>query len=165
MYNKNADYKNKEIRMLEIFSGYKLEGLSIASIGMCQSLESIDALVAYFLSKSEYPSISNVLDFFTYRQLEETKLCKILTSWYVNSTSIKIGFYATEKNCLIGLIFFCQLLQGYSKKTRIHTTSTDVVDFLLEYWPSDQISVIKESRVLNKDIAKRTRRRGLDILR
>lgn len=50
--------------MLQIISGYKLEGLSIASIGMCQSLESIDVLVSDFVSRSDYPVISNVLDFF-----------------------------------------------------------------------------------------------------
>ena len=52
--------------MLQIISGYKLEGVSIASIGMCQSLESIDTLVSDFISRSDYPVISNVLDFFTY---------------------------------------------------------------------------------------------------
>ena len=62
--------------MLQIISGYKLEGVSIASIGMCQSLESIDTLVSDFISRSDYPVISNVLDFFTYWQLEETKLCQ-----------------------------------------------------------------------------------------
>ena len=151
--------------MLQIISGYKLEGLSIASIGMCQSLEAIDALVSDFISRSDYPVISNVLDFFTYWQLEETKLCQLLKHWQVSSTLIKIAFSVIEKDLLSGLFLFCRLLEGYSKKARIHTTSIEVVDFLLEYWLSNQITVIKESRILNKDLAQRIRNRGLDILR
>ena len=151
--------------MLQIISGYKLEGLSIASIGMCQSLESIDVLVSDFVSRSDYPVISNVLDFFTYWQLEETKLCQLLKHWQVSSTSIKIAFSAIERDSLSGLFLFYQLLEGCIKEARIHTTSIEVVDFLLEYWPSNQITVIKESRILNKDLAQRFRNRGLDILR
>lgn len=151
--------------MLQIISGYKLEGLSIASIGMCQSLESIDALVSDFIGRSDYPVISNVLDFFTYWQLEETKLCQLLKHWQVNSTLIKIAFWVIEKDLLSGLFLFYRLLERYSKEARIHTTSIEVVDFLLEYWPSNQITVIKESRVLNKDLAQRIRKQGLDILR
>ena len=151
--------------MLQIISGYKLEGLSIASIGMCQSLESIDALVSDFISRSDYPVVSNVLDFFTYWQLEETKLCQLLKRWRLSSTSTKIAFWVIERDSLSGLFLFYQLLEGYSKEARIHTTSIEVVDFLLEYWPSNRITVIKESRVLNKDLAQRIRNRGLDILR
>lgn len=151
--------------MLQIISGYKLEGLSIASIGMCQSLEAIDALVSDFISRSDYPVVSNVLDFFTYWQLEETKLCQVLKHWQVSSTSIKIAFSAIERDSLSGLFLFYRLLEGYSKKARIHTTSVEVFDFLLEYWPSNQITVIKESMVLNKDLAQRIRKRGLDILK
>ena len=151
--------------MLQIISGYKLEGLSIASIGMCQSLESIDTLVSDFISRTNYPVISNVLDFFTYWQLEETKLCQLLKHRQVSSTSIKIAFWVIEKDLLSGLFLFCQLLEEYSKKARIYTTSIDVFDFLLEYWPNNQITAIKESRVLNKDLAQRIRKRGLDILR
>ena len=151
--------------MLQIISGYKLEGLSIASIGMCQSLESIDTLVSDFISRSDYPVISNVLDFFTYWQLEETKLCQILKHWQVSSTSIKIAFWVIKKDLLSGPFLFYQLLEGYSKEARIYTTSIELVDFLLEYWPSNQITLIKESRILNKDLAQRIRNRGLDILR
>jgi len=151
--------------MLQIISGYKLEGLSIASIGMCRSLESIDALVSDFISRSNYPVISNVLDFFTYWQLEETKLCQLLKHWQVSSTLIKLTFWVIEKDLLSGLFLFYRLLEGYSKEAKIHTTSIEVFDFLLEYWPSNQITVIKESRVLNKDLAQRIRNRGLDILR
>lgn len=151
--------------MLQIISGYKLEGLSIASIGMCQSLESIDALVSDFISRSDYPVVSNVLDFFTYWQLEETKLCQLLKRWRLSSTSTKIAFWVIERDSLSGLFLFYQLLEGYSKKARIHTTSIEVVDFLLEYWTSNQITVIKESRILNKDLAQRIRNRGLDILK
>jgi hypothetical protein len=151
--------------MLQIISGYKLEGLSIASIGMCQSLEAIDALVSDFISRSDYPVVSNVLDFFTYWQLEETKLCQILKHWRLSSTSIKIAFWVIKKDLLSGLFLFYQLLEGYSKEARIHTTSIELVDFLLEYWPSNQITLIKESRVLNKDLAQRIRNQGLDILR
>jgi hypothetical protein len=151
--------------MLQIISGYKLEGLSVASIGMCQSLKSIDALVSDFISRSDYPVVSNVLDFFTYWQLEETKLCQLLRHWQLSSTSIKIAFWVIKKDSLSGLFLFYQLLEGYSKEARIHTTSIEVVDFLLEYWPSNQITVIKESRVLNKDLAQRIRNQGLDILR
>jgi hypothetical protein len=151
--------------MLQIISGYKLEGLSIASIGMCQSLESIDALVSDFISRSNYPVISNVLDFFTYWQLEETKLCQLLKHWQLSSTSIKIAFWVIEKDLLSGLFLFYRLLEGYSKEARIYTTSIEVFDFLLEYWPSNQITLIKESRILNKDLAQRIRKRGLDILR
>lgn len=151
--------------MLQIISGYKLEGLSIASIGMCQSLEAIDALVSDFISRSDYPVISNVLDFFTYWQLEETKLCQLLKHWQVNSTLIKIAFWVIEKDLLSGLFLFYRLLERYSKEARIHTTSIEVFDFLLEYWPSNQITVIKESRILNKNLAQRLRNRGLDILR
>lgn len=151
--------------MLQIISGYKLEGLSIASIGMCQSLESIDTLVSDFISRSDYPVISNVLDFFTYWQLEETKLCQLLKHWQVSSTSIKIAFWVIKKDLLSGLSLFYQLLEGYSKEARIYTTSIELVDFLLEYWPSNQITLIKESRILNKDLAQRLRNRGLDILR
>lgn len=151
--------------MLQIISGYKLEGLSIASIGMCQSLEAIDALVSDFISRTNYPVISNVLDFFTYWQLEETKLCQLLKHWQVSITSIKIVFWVIEKDLLSGLFLFYRLLERYNKEARIHTTSIEVVDFLLEYWPSNQITVIKESRILNKDLAQRIRNRGLDILR
>lgn len=151
--------------MLQIISGYKLEGLSIASIGKCQSLEAIDALVSDFVSRSDYPVISNVLDFFTYWQLEETKLCQLLKHWQVSSTLIKIAFWVIGKDLLSGLFLFYRLLERYSKEARIHTTSIEVVDFLLEYWPSNQITVIKESRILNKDLAQRIRNRGLDILR
>lgn len=151
--------------MLQIISGYKLEGLSVASIGICQSLEAIDALVSDFISRTNYPVISNVLDFFTYWQLEETKLCQLLRHWQLNSTSIKIAFLAIERDPLSGLFLFYQFLEGYSKEARIHTTSIEVVDFLLEYWPSNQITVIKESRVLDKDLAQRIRNRGLDVLR
>ena len=151
--------------MLQIISGYKLEGLSIASIGMCRSLESIDALVSDFISRSDYPIVSNVLDFFTYWQLEETKLCQLLKHWQVSSTSIKIAFWVIEKDLLSGLFLFYRLLEGYSKEARIHTTSIEVVDFLLEYWTSNKITVIKESRILNKNLAQRIRKRGLDILR
>jgi len=151
--------------MLQIISGYKLEGLSIAFIGMCQSLESIDALVSDFINRSDYPVISNVLDFFTYWQLQETKLCQLLKHWQVSSTLIKIAFWVIKKDLLSGLSLFYRLLERYSKKAMIHTTSIEVVDFLLEYWPSNQITVIKESRILNKDLAQRIRKRGLDILR
>lgn len=151
--------------MLQIISGYKLEGVSIASIGMCQSLESIDMLVSDFISRSDYPVISNVLDFFTYWQLEETKLCQQLKHWQVSSTLIKIAFWVIKKDLLDGLFLFYRLLERYSKEARIHTTSIEVVDFLLEYWPSNQITVIKESRILNKDLAQRLRNQGLDILR
>ena len=151
--------------MLQIISGYKLEGVSIASIGMCQSLESIDALVSDFISRSDYPVISNVLDFFTYWQLEETKLCQLLKHWRPSSTLIKIVFWVIEKDLLDGLFLFYRSLERYSKKARIYTTSIEVVDFLLEYWPSNQITVIKESRILNKDLAQRLRNQGLDILR
>jgi hypothetical protein len=151
--------------MLQIISGYKLEGLSIASIGMCQSLESIDALVSDFISRSDYPVVSNVLDFFTYWQLEETKLCQLLKRWRLSSTSTKIAFWVIERDSLSGLFLFYQLLEGYNKEARIHTTSIEVVDFLLEYWTSNQITVIKESRILNKDLAQRIRNRGLDILK
>jgi hypothetical protein len=151
--------------MLQIISGYKLEGLSIASIGMCQSLESIDVLVSDFISRSDYPVVSNVLDFFTYWQLEETKLCQLLKRWRLSSTSTKIAFWVIERDSLSGLFLFYQLLEGYSKEARIHTTSIEVVDFLLEYWTSNQITVIKESRILNKDLAQRIRNRGLDILK
>ena len=151
--------------MLQIISGYKLEGVSIASIGMCQSLESIDMLVSDFISRSDYPVISNVLDFFTYWQLEETKLCQLLKHWQVSSTLIKIAFWVIKKDLLDGLFLFYRLLERYSKEARIHTTSIEVVDFLLEYWPSNQITVIKESRILNKDLAQRFRNQGLDILR
>jgi hypothetical protein len=151
--------------MLQIISGYKLEGLSIASIGMCQSLETIDALVSDFISRSDYPVVSNVLDFFTYWQLEETKLCQLLKRWRLSSTSTKIAFWVIERDSLSGLFLFYQLLEGYSKEARIHTTSIEVVDFLLEYWTSNQITVIKESRILNKDLAQRIRNRGLDILK
>ena len=151
--------------MLQIISGYKLEGLSIASIGMCQSLESIDDLVSDFISRSDYPVISNVLDFFTYWQLEETKLCQLLKHRQVSSTLIKIVFWVIEKDLLSGLFLFYRLLERYSKEARIYTTSIEVVDFLLEYWTSNQITVIKESRILDKDLAQRIRNRGLDILR
>ena len=151
--------------MLQIISGYKLEGLSIASIGMCQSLESIDALVSDFISRSDYPVISNVLDFFTYWQLEETKLCQLLKHWRLSSTLIKIAFWVIEKDLLSGLFLFYRLLERYSKEARIYTTSIELVDFLLEYWPSNQITLIKESRILNKDLAQRIRNQGLDILR
>ena len=151
--------------MLQIISGYKLEGLSVASIGMCQSLESIDALVSDFISRSDYPVISNILDFFTYWQLEETKLCQLLKHWQLSITSIKIAFWVIEKDLLSGLFLFYRLLEGYSKKARIHTTSIELVDFLLEYWPSNQTTVIKKSRILNKDLAQRIRKQGLDILR
>jgi len=151
--------------MLQIISGYKLEGLSVASIGMCQSLESIDTIVSDFIIRSEYPVISNVLDFFNYWQLEETKLCQLLKHWQLSSTSIKIAFSVIEKDSLSGLFFFYRLLERYNKVAKIHTTSIEVVDFLLEYWPSNQITVIKESRTLNKDLAQRIRNRGLDILR
>ena len=151
--------------MLQIISGYKLEGLSIASIGMCQSLEAIDALVSDFINRTNYPVISNVLDFFTYQQLEGTKLCQLLKHWQVSNTSIKLTFWVIKKDLLTGLFLFCQLLEGYSKEARIHTTSIEVVDFLLEYWPSNQITVIKESMVFKKDLAQRIRNRGLDILR
>ena len=151
--------------MLQIISGYKLEGVSIASIGMCQSLESIDMLVSDFISRSDYPVISNVLDFFTYWQLEETKLCQLLKHWRPSSTLIKIVFWVIEKDLLDGLFLFYRLLERYSKEARIHTTFIEVVDFLLEYWPSNQITVIKESRILNKDLAQRLRNQGLDILR
>jgi hypothetical protein len=119
--------------MLQIISGYKLEGLSIASIRMCQSLEAIDALVSDFISRSDYPVISNVLDFFTYWQLEETKLCQLLKHWRLSSTSIKIAFWVIKKDLLSGLFLFYRLLEGYSKEARIRTTSIEVVDFLLEY--------------------------------
>ena len=132
--------------MLQIISGYKLEGLSVASIGMCQSLESIDALVSDFVSRTNYPVISNVLDFFTYWQLEETKLCQLLKHWQLSSTLIKIAFLVIERDLLSGLFLFYQFLEGYSKEARIYTTSIEVFDFLLEYWPSNQITVIKESR-------------------
>ena len=151
--------------MLQIISGYKLEGLSIASIGMCQSLESIDTLVSDFISRSDYPVVSNVLDFFTYWQLEETKLCQLLKHWQLSGTLIKIAFWVIEKDLLSGLFLFYRLLERYSKEARIYTTSIELVDFLLEYWPSNQITVIKESRILNKDLAQRIRNRGLDILR
>lgn len=151
--------------MLQIILGYKLEGLSIASIGMCQSLESIDTLVSDFVSRSDYPVISNVLDFFTYWQLERTKLCQLLKHWQVSSTLIKIAFWVIKKDLLSGLFLFYRLLEKYSKEARIHTTSIELVDFLLEYWPSNQITVIKESMVLNKDLAQRIRKRGLDILK
>ena len=151
--------------MLQIISGYKLEGVSIASIGMCQSLESIDALVSDFISRSDYPVISNVLDFFTYWQLEETKLCQRLKHWQVSSTLIKIAFWVIKKDLLSGLFLFYRLLERYSKEARIHTTFIEVVDFLLEYWPSNQITVIKESKILNKDLAQRLRNQGLDILK
>ena len=151
--------------MLQIISGYKLEGVSIASIGMCQSLESIDMLVSDFISRSDYPVISNVLDFFTYWQLEETKLCQLLKHWQVSSTLIKIAFWVIKKDLLSGLFLFYRLLERYSKEARIHTTFIEVVDFLLEYWPSNQITVIKESKILNKDLAQRLRNQGLDILR
>jgi hypothetical protein len=151
--------------MLQIISGYKLEGLSIASIGMCQSLEAIDALVSDFVSRSDYPVISNVLDFFSYWQLEETKLCQLLKHWRLSNTLIKLVFWVIEKDLLSGLFLFYQLLKGYSKEARIHTTSIELVDFLLEYWPSNQITVIKKSKVFNKDFAQRIRNRGLDILR
>jgi len=151
--------------MLQIISGYKLEGLSIASIGMCQSLEAIDALVSDFIGRSDCPVISNVLDFFTYWQLEETKLCQLLKHWQVNSTLIKLTFWVIEKDLLSGLFLFYRLLEGYSKEARIRTTSIEVFDFLLEYWPSNQITVIKESRIFNKDLAQRIRKQGLDILR
>ena len=151
--------------MLQIISGYKLEGVSIASIGMCQSLESIDALVSDFISRSDYPVISNVLDFFTYWQLEETKLCQLLKHWQVSSTLIKIAFWVIKKDLLSGLFLFYRLLERYSKEARIHTTFIEVVDFLLEYWPSNQITVIKESRILSKDLAQGLRNQGLDILR
>jgi|GEM_PF-6781537 hypothetical protein len=151
--------------MLQIISGYKLEGLSIASIGMCQSLETIDALVSDFISRSDYPVVSNVLDFFTYWQLEETKLCQLLKHWQVSSTLIKLTFWVIKKDLLTGRFLFYRLLERYSKEARIHTTSIELVDFLLEYWPSNQITVIKESRILNKDLAQRLRNRGLDILR
>jgi hypothetical protein len=151
--------------MLQIISGYKLEGLSVASIGMCQSLEAIDVLVSDFISRSDYPVISNVLDFFTYWQLEKTKLCQLLKHWRLSSTSIKIAFWVIKKDLLSGLFLFYRLLEGYSKEARIHTTSIEVVDFLLEYWTSNQITLIKESRVLNKDLAQRIRNQGLDILR
>ena len=151
--------------MLQIISGFKLEGFSVASIGMCQSLESIDTLVSDFLIRSDYPVISNVLDFFTYWQLEETKLCQLLKHWQLSNTSIKIAFSIIEKDSLSGLFLFYQLLEKYSKEARIHTTSIEVVDFLLEYWPSNQITVIKESRILNKDLAQRIRNRRLNLLR
>jgi hypothetical protein len=151
--------------MLQIISGYKLEGLSIASIGMRQSLEAIDALVSDFISRSDYPVVSNVLDFFTYWQLEETKLCQLLKHWQVSSTLIKLTFWVIKKDLLTGRFLFYRLLERYSKEARIHTTSIELVDFLLEYWPSNQITVIKESRILNKDLAQRLRNRGLDILR
>ena len=151
--------------MLQIISGYKLEGLSIASIGMCQSLEAIDALVSDFVSRTNYPAISNVLDFFTYRQLEGTKLCQLLKHWQLNSTLIKVIFLVIEKDLLSGLFLFYRSLKGCSKEARIHTASIEVVDFLLEYWPSNQITVIKKSRILNKDLAQRIRNRGLDVLR
>jgi hypothetical protein len=151
--------------MLQIISGYKLEGLSVASIGMCQSLEAIDVLVSDFISRSDYPVISNVLDFFTYWQLEETKLCQLLKHWRLSSTSIKIAFWVIKKDLLSGLFLFYRLLEGYSKEARIHTTSIEVVDFLLEYWPSNQITLIKELRIFNKDLAQRIRNQGLDILR
>jgi hypothetical protein len=151
--------------MLQIISGYKLEGLSVASIGMCQSLEAIDDLVSNFISRSDYPVISNVLDFFTYWQLEETKLCQLLKHWQLSITSIKIAFWVIEKDLFSGLFLFYRLLEGYSKETKIHTTSIEVVDFLLEYWPSNQITLIKESRILNKDLAQGLRNQGLDILR
>jgi hypothetical protein len=151
--------------MLQIISGYKLEGFSVATIGMCESLDSIDTLLSHFIIISDYPVISNVLDFFTYWQLEETKLCQLLKHCPLSSTSIKIAFSIIEKDSLSGLFLFYRLLERYSKDARIHTTSIEVVDFLLEYWPSNQISVIKESRILNKDLAQRIRNRGLDILR
>ena len=151
--------------MLQIISGYKLEGLSIASIGMCQSLETIDTIVSDFIGRSNYPVISNVLDFFIYWQLEETKLCQLLKHRQISSTLIKIAFWVIEKDLLSGLFLFYRLLEGYSKEAKIHTTSIEVVDFLLEYWTSNQITLIKESRVLNKDLAQRIRNRGLDILR
>lgn len=133
--------------MLQIISGYKLEGLSVASIGMCQSLGAIDTLVSDFVSRTNYPAISNVLDFFTYWQLEETRLCQLLKHWQVSSTLIKIAFLAIERDPFNGLFLFYQLLEGYSKKARIYTTSIEVFDFLLEYWTSNQITVIKESRI------------------
>jgi hypothetical protein len=102
---------------------------------MCQSLEAIDALVSDFVSRSDYPVISNVLDFFSYWQLEETKLCQLLKHWRLSNTLIKLVFWV------------------------------ELVDFLLEYWPSNQITVIKKSKVFNKDLAQRIRNRGLDILR
>jgi len=105
------------------------------------------------------------LDFFTTRQLEETKLCQLLKHWPLSSTSIKIAFSVIEKDSLSGLYLFYRLLERYSKEAKIHTTSLEVVDFLLEYWPSNQITVVKESRILNKDLAQRIRNRGLDILR
>jgi hypothetical protein len=132
---------------------------------MCQSLEAIDVLVSDFISRSDYPVISNVLDFFTYWQLEKTKLCQLLKHWRLSSTSIKIAFWVIKKDLLSGLFLFYRLLEGYSKEARIHTTSIEVVDFLLEYWTSNQITLIKESRVLNKDLAQRIRNQGLDILR
>lgn len=156
---------NYKDTMLQIISGYKLEGLSVASIGMCQSLEAIDTLVSDFISRSNYPVISNVLDFFTYWQLEETKLCQLLKHWQLSTTSIKIAFWVIEKDLFSGLFLFYLLLEGYSKEARIHTTSIEVVDFLLEYWTSNQITVIKESSILNKDLAQRIRNQGLDVLR
>jgi hypothetical protein len=74
-------------------------------------------------------------------------------------------FWVIEKDLLSGLFLFYQLLKGCSKKARIHTTSIELVDFLLEYWPSNQITVIKKSKVFNKDFAQKIRNRGLDILR
>ena len=136
--------------MLNIVSGYKLEGLSIASIGMCRSLESIDALVSDFVSRTNYPVISNILDFFTYQELEETKLCQLLKHWQLGNTSIKIAFWVIENDLLSGLFLFYQLLEGYSKKAKIYTTSIELVDFLLEYWPSNQITVSKRLKVLKK---------------
>ena len=103
--------------------------------------------------------------FFNYWQLEETKLCLLLKHWQLSSTSIKIAFSVIEKDSLSGLFLFYRLLERYNKVSKIHTTSIQVVDFLLEYWPSNQIIVIKESRILNKDLAQRIRNRGLDILR
>ena len=151
--------------MLNIISGYKLESLSVASIGMCQSLESIDALVSDFISRTDYPVLSNILDFFTYWELEETNLCQLLKHWQLGSTSIKIAFWVIENDLLGGLFLFYQLLEGYSKKAKIYTTSIELVDFLLEYWPSNQITVSKGSKVFNKYLAQRIRNRGLDILR
>lgn len=76
-----------------------------------------------------------------------------------------MAFWVIEKDLLSGLSLFYRLLERYSKEARIHTTSIELVDFLLEYWPSNQITVIKESRILNKDLAQRIRNRGLDILK
>jgi hypothetical protein len=92
--------------MLQIISGYKLEGLSIASIGMCQSLEAIDALVSDFVNRSDYPVISNVLDFFSYWQLEGTKLCQLLKHWQLSNTLIRLVFWVIEKTCLVDYFFF-----------------------------------------------------------